>query len=405
MAKSILFVDEEPFIRKALKRSFRKLRGEWDMTFAGSPDEALAALQTISSDVVVTETAFSGENGLDFLSTVREKHPQSVRIILSGYASQDVILQSVNIAHQYLAKPCDDETLKETIGRAFMMKELLDDDALKQVVSKIDSLPSVPSLYLELVEELKSENASIDKIGKIISNDMGLTAKILKLVNSSFFGLRQHITNPARAVSLLGIDLIKAIVLTAGTLEKFQHLKYPGFSIEQMWEHAMRSAVFAKIIAKNDAKLQRKDVDTAFMAALLHDIGKLLIAAHMPTRFAEILALVRQQGRNMNDAEMDIIGTSHAAVGAYLLGLWGLPDQIINAAAFHHEPGSKPESGLNTTIIAHVANALANAGARIEDTDANIGGLDYDLLQNKNLLHALSDWRKACAEHMDGHDR
>ncbi|MGD9187533.1 MAG: response regulator, partial [Desulfobacteraceae bacterium] len=332
MAKTILFVDEEQFIRNALKRSFRKMRGEWDMTFASSPNEALAALQEMPSDVVVSETIFSGEEGLDFLATVREKHPQSVRIILSGYADQDVVLQSVNVAHQYLAKPCEDETLKATIARAFMMKELLDDDALKQVVSKIDSLPSVPSLYLELVEELKSEDASIDKIGDIISKDMGLTVKILKLVNSSYFGLRQHISNPTKAVSLLGIDLIKAIVLTAGTLDKFQHLKFPGFSIELMWEHAMRSAAFAKIIAQ-DAELKRKDVDTAFMATLLHDIGKLLIAAHMPTQFSEILAQVGQQDGTMRDAEMDIIGTSHAAVGAYLLGLWGLPDQIINAAA------------------------------------------------------------------------
>lgn len=404
MAKSILFVDEEQFIHKALKRSFRKMRGEWDMTFAGSPDEALTALQKSPSDVVVTDTVFSGQSGLDFLATVREQHPQSVRIILSGYADQNVVLQSVNIAHQYLAKPCEDDTLKATIARAFMMKELLDNEALKNVVSKIDSLPSVPSLYLELVEELKSEDASIDRIGDIISKDMGLTVKILKLINSSYFGLRQHVSNPAKAVSLLGIDLIKAIVLTAGTLDKFQHLKFPGFSIEQMWEHAMQSAAFAKIIA-SDAELKRKEIDTAFMAALLHDIGKLLIATHMPTQFTEILALVRQQARTMSDAEMDVIGTSHAAVGAYLLGLWGLPDQIIDAAAFHHTPDSKPVSGLNTIIITHVANALANTGAQIDDLQKDIEGLDYEFLENNNLLPSLNSWRNACATRIGGPDR
>jgi putative nucleotidyltransferase with HDIG domain len=403
MGKTILFVDEEQFVRKALKRSFRKMRDEWDMTFAGSPDEALAALQKTPSDVVVTETVFSGQDGLNFLSTVREKHPQSVRIILSGYASQDVVLKSVNIAHQYLSKPCEDATLKATIARAFLMKKLLDNEALKQVVSKIDSLPSVPSLYLELVEELKSEDASIDKIGEIISKDMGMTAKILKLVNSSFFGLRQHISNPAKAVSLLGIDMIKAIVLSAGMLEKFRKLKFPGFSIEQMWEHAMVSAAFAKVIAQ-DAEMKRKEVDTVFMAALLHDIGKLLIAAHMPDRFAEILAQVRQQNRTMGEAETDIIGTSHAAIGAYLLGLWGLPDPIIDAAAFHHEPGGKPISGLNTTIITHVASALANAGADIDDMDTAVRGLDYEFLENNNFLHPLSGWRKACAAHINDPD-
>jgi putative nucleotidyltransferase with HDIG domain len=403
MTKTILFVDEEQFIRKALKRSFRNMRDEWDMTFAGSPDEALAALRNRPSDVVVTETVFSGQDGLDFLSAVRDEHPQSVRIILSGYASQDIVLQSVNIAHQYLSKPCEDETLKATIARAFIMKNLLDNEALKQVVSKIDSLPSVPSLYLELVEELKSEDASIDKIGQILAKDMGLTAKILKLVNSSFFGLRQHISNPAKAVSLLGIDMIKAIVLSAGTLEKFRNLKFPGFSIEQMWEHAMVSAAFAKIIAQ-DAEMERKEVETVFMAALLHDIGKLLIASHMPSRFAEILAQVKQHKRTMGDAEMDIIGTSHAAIGAYLLGLWGLPDPIIDAAAFHHEPDSKPASGLNAIIITHVANALANAGPKIDDMDAIVEGLDYKFLDNTSLLPQLNAWRKKCAVHINDRD-
>jgi putative nucleotidyltransferase with HDIG domain len=403
MAKTILFVDEEQFIRKALKRSFRKMRGEWEMTFAGSPDEALQALMAAPCDVVVTETVFSGESGLEFLKAVREKHPHSVRIILSGYADQNVVLQSVNIAHQYLAKPCEDETLKATIARAFLMKELLDNDALKQVVSKIDSLPSVPALYLELVEELKSEDASIDRIGEIISKDMGLITKILKLVNSSYFGLRQHISNPARAISLLGIDLIKAIVLTTGTLDKYQHLKFADFSIEQLWEHAMLSAAYAKTIAQ-DSDLKRKDADSAFMSALLHDIGKLLIATHMPEKFTEILSQIRQESCSMFQAESEIIGTSHAAIGAYLLGLWGLPDDIIDAAAFHHSPGDKPFNGLNTTIITHIANAFANAGPEIEKTQSIIAGLDYGYLENIDLPGSLPSMQKACAAHRTGRD-
>ncbi|MGD9189131.1 MAG: HDOD domain-containing protein, partial [Desulfobacteraceae bacterium] len=120
--------------------------------------------------------------------------------------------------------------------------------------------------------------------------------------------------------------------------------------------------------------------------------------------FSEILAQLGQQDGTMRDAEMDIIGTSHAAVGAYLLGLWGLPDQIINAAAFHHGPDRNPVSGMNTTIIAHVANALANAGPRIDNTDMIVEGLDYELLKNNNLLPSLSGWRKTCAAHIVDRD-
>jgi putative nucleotidyltransferase with HDIG domain len=399
MTKTILFVDEEQFVRKALKRSFRNMRDEWNMIFACNPDEALTALESNSCDVVIAETVFSSNDGLDFLRTVRREHPGSVRIILSGYADQNVVLESVNIAHQYLAKPCEDETLKATIIRAFLMKDLLDDDALKQVVSRIDALPSVPALYLELVDELKSEDASIERIGNIIAKDIGLTTKILKLVNSSYFGLRQHVSNPSRAVSLLGIDLIKATVLTAGTMEKFRHLKFPGFSIEHMWEHAMQTAAFAKIIA-NEAELPRKDADSAFMSAMLHDIGKLLIAAHLPDTFSDILAHVRRQACTMAEAEGEIIGTNHAAVGAYLLGLWGLPDPMIDAVAYHHNPDRNPAAGINATIIIYIANAFAHAGSHLNDMDQAIEGLDKDLLETCALLPSLQSWRRACAAHM-----
>jgi HD-like signal output (HDOD) protein len=396
---TILFVDEEKFVHKALQRSFRKLRDEWEMRFASNPTEALKSLEAAPADVIVTETIFTDQDGMDFLQTVRNRHPQSVRIILSGYADQNVILQSVDLAHQYLSKPCEDEALKATIARAFMMKELLDNDAIKQVISKIDALPSVPALYIELVEELKSEEASIAKIGDIISKDMGLTAKILKLVNSSFFGLPQRVTNPAKAVSLLGLDIVKAIILASGTFEKFKRIKFPGYSLDQMWEHAYTSAVFAKIIAQ-DAGLDRKSIDTAFMAGLLHDVGILLIAIHLPEEFTRILKRMHQNQTSMVVAEMQVIGTTHAAIGAYLLGLWGLPDAIIDAVALHHSLGRKPDEGLSLAVITHAADALAHAGPDIQASDSIIDGIDMAYFHDTGRLADLKSWRRACAHHV-----
>ena len=396
MAQTILFVDEEKFVLKALKRSFRKMREDWDMRFAGNPSEALAALEDAPVDVIVTETVFTNDSGIDFLQAVREKHPQCVRIILSGYADRNVVLQSVDLAHQYLSKPCDDDDLKATITRAFVMKELLDNDAIKQIVSRIDSLPSVPALYIELVEELESEDASIAKIGDIVSKDMGLTAKLMKLINSSFFGLPQRVTSPAKAVSLLGMDLVKAIVLTAGTFEKFRKLKFAGFSMDQMWQHAFTCAAYCKLIAQTSG-LDRKAADTAFMSGLLHDIGILLIAAHLPDEFSRILQSVNKNGQPMDAAEMQVIGTTHAAIGAYLLGLWGLPDAIIEAAAYHHTPSHKPSRGLSPAVITHVADALANAGPCIQDPKGIVDNLDYEYLDRIGLLDDLKAWRSDCA--------
>lgn len=404
MTRTILFVDEEKFVHKALKRSFRKMRQEWDMHFAADPAEALEVLNKEAIEVIVTETMFQGQSGLDFLKVVREGHPNSVRIILSGYSDQNVILKSVDLAHQYLAKPCEDDALKTTISRAFMMKELLDHRALKEIVSQIDSLPTLPAIYVELVEELKSDDASIETIGEIISKDIGLTAKILKMVNSSFFGLRQQITSPAKAVSMLGLDLVKAIVLTSGAFSKFKNLKYPGFSLEQMWDHAMMTGAFAKIIAK-EGGLNRAEADTAFMAGLLHDIGKLLIASHLPDSFNMINHLIKKISMPMAEAESKIIGTTHSSVGAYLLGLWGLPDAILYATAFHHCPEKKPSADLNSTAIIHIANALAQCGEDIHQSQGIVDGLDYDYLQKAGYLECVPQWKTACADYVIDNSR
>ena len=401
MPQTILFVDEEKFVHKALKRSFRKMRQDWDMRFSANPSEAMEILNNEPIEVVVTETVFQGHSGLDFLKVVREGHPNSVRIILSGYANQDVILKSVDLAHQYLAKPCEDDALKSTINRAFMMKHLLDHRALKEIVSQIDSLPTLPAIYVELVEELRSEDASIEKIGEVISKDIGLTAKILKMVNSSFFGLRQHITSPSKAVSMLGLDLIKAIVLTSGTFDKFKNLKFPGFSLEQMWEHAMLTGAFSKSIAR-EGGLDRKGSDAAFMAGLLHDIGKLLIAAYLPDSYRVINKLIQEKPLSMAQAETVVLGTTHAGVGAYLLGLWGLPDAILDAAAFHHDPIQGSGNGLTSTAIVHVANAMAGSGQNIHQSKSVIDGLDYDYIKEIGILSDLEAWRSICASHVTG---
>ncbi len=401
MTQTLLFVDEEKFVLNALKRSFRKMRQEWDMRFAAGPSEALEILKNESIEVIVTETIFEGQSGLDFLEMVREKHPHSVRIILSGYSDRNVVLKSVDLAHQYLAKPCDDDELRETINRAFMIKQLINNQGLKEIVSRIDSLPSMPATYIELVEELKTEDASIEKIGDIISKDIGLTAKILKMVNSSFFGLRQQIAAPAKAVSMLGLDLVKAMALSSGTFDKFKHLKVPGFSLEQLWEHAMLTSTFAKIIAR-EGGLDRRDADTAFMAGLLHDIGKLLIAAYLPDSFAVINKLAEKISIPIFEAEEKVIGTNHSCIGAYLLGLWGLPQAILDATACHHSRHSGSVEKLNPAVIIHIANALAECGEDIHQPRGMVNGLDYEYLEKADLSASLIKWKAACADYASG---
>jgi HD-like signal output (HDOD) protein/CheY-like chemotaxis protein len=398
MSKTILFVDQERYVHKALQRSFRKMRAQWDMHFADNPAEAISILAAVPVDVLITGTGFAeGQSGLDLLAEVREKHPRVVRIVMSGSTDRYVVLKSVNIAHQFLSKPCEDSTLQAAIVRAFMMKELLDQPAIKKVLSRIDSLPSLPALYVELVEELKSEEACLQKVSDIIAKDPALTAKLLKVVNSSFFGLPQSVSNPAKAVSLLGLDIVQAIVLSSGIFDRFKKLTIPEFSLERLWQHGMRVALFGKVIAQV-AGLDRKSAESAFTAGLLHDIGKLLIATHLSGPFAEMVKYARARSVSMAEAEMAILGTTHAQVGAYLLGLWGLPDPIVEAAAFHHTPSLKAGVVFGPVVIIHVADAFAHAGDALADPQRIVEGIDLSPLQQLGRLQELQGWRQVCAD-------
>jgi putative nucleotidyltransferase with HDIG domain len=400
-SKSILFVDGEQYVRKALKRSLRDMRGQWAMHFAGEPGEALQIMARGTVDVLITEMVFAGgPGGLEFLGIVRDHHPNTVRIILSGYVDRDITLQTVDLAHQFLAKPCDDDDLKGTIARAFLVRDLLRHEPLKRLTARIDSLPSLPALYAELVEALASEESSVQQVGAIIAKDPGLTAKILKVVNSSFFGLPQKVSTPDKAVGLLGLDLVQTIVLASGTFDKFEKVRLRGFSIEQMWDHAMATALMAKIIAR-EARLDPTEVDTAFMAGLLHDIGKLIVAANMPDDYHAVVAYMVANDCGMASAEHRIIGTTHAAIGAYLLGLWGLPDPIIQAVARHHTPGTSSSQGLAADGITHIADAFANAGCHLGGTVAQDSRLDWTFVERAGLTGTIDAWQALCARTSD----
>lgn len=397
--RKILFVDDEQNILDGLRRMLRPMRKEWDMTFVGGGQEALDILAKRPFDVIVSDIRMPGIDGAQLLDKVKTQYSHIVRIALSGQTSKESILRSVGPIHQYVSKPCDAENLKSTIIRVCTLRDLLSNEKLQGLISQLESLPCISSIYTELIEELQSEDASIDKIGRIISRDVGMSIKILQLVNSSFFGIRQHISSISQAVSLLGLETIKALVLSVKIFSQFNHDSLEMFSYNVFMEHSFAVSEWARSIAKVE-NMDRKLIDYALIAGMLHDVGKLILAARIPREYEKVLTLTESNEITMLEAEREVIGSTHAEIGAYLLGLWGFSNSIIEALVFHHQPTELPDKGFSVLTAVYVANILTH---KICSTDNNQKGnlqIDNNYLEELGLLDRLPIWEKTCPERL-----
>jgi putative nucleotidyltransferase with HDIG domain len=335
--KRILFVDDEPNVLEGLERMLHGMRKEWSLNFAQSAIDALKMMEEEEFDVVVSDIRMPHMNGIEFLTQVQTRFPKVIRIVLSGQSKQEHILPSVGLAHQYLSKPSSCDELKSTVARVSTLGDELSNPALQAIVAKIGTLPSLPSIQAELVTELHSETCSMQRIGEIVSRDVGMTAKLLQLVNSSFFGLPHRVSTAAQAVQYLGVETVRALIFSYQAISTYEQKVPKDFSLTALWKHSLQVGLTARNIASKEST-NGHTVNDAWTAGLLHDIGKLMLASAAPHKWKLVEELAEIHGKPIWVAEKSIFGASHAEVGACLLRLWGLPDGIVEAVAYHHRP-------------------------------------------------------------------
>ena len=394
--RKILFVDDEPRILDGLRRMLRSMRQEWEMSFAQSGQEALDILDREPFGVIVADIRMPGMTGAQLLMKVAERYPKMVRIVLSGQADEETVLEAVKQVHQYLSKPCDAETLKSKIARACALSDVLENDALKGVISQIGTLPSLPSLYQKIEQELQSPDASAKNAGDIVAQDIAMSAKMLQLVNSAFFGIRQHVSSPLQAVILLGLETVKNLVLSVQVFAQFDQPALKSLSLQELWSHSMTVGAYAKRLATNE-DAGRQAIDYAFIGGLLHDVGKLVLAASLPEEYTSAHTLADTENIALHEAERSTFGTTHAEVGCYLMGLWGLPNPIVEALAFHHRPGTYMANGFDTLTAVHIANALLHERHHTKTLKA-VSEIDRTYLAGLGLAEQLPIWRDICQE-------
>lgn len=385
---NVLFVDDDPLILQGLQRMLRPMRNEWSMTFVESGSSALETMKNDAFHVVVSDMRMPGMNGAQLLSEIKNRYPRTVRLILSGHADKDMILQCVGTAHQFLVKPSDPETIRTAISRATAFNASKKSDRIRQLAVEMEKLPSIPSVYTEMVEKLKKEDVSIDEVGSVIEKDPSITAKLLKLVNSAFFGLCRQVSSPSDAAAYLGIDTMKALVLGVNAFESLSGTKIPDFSIESVWAHSLRVAGTARRIVESE-NVPRVYFDESFVAGLLHDLGKVVLAVNSPAEYELVHQRSTSEEKPLFVIEEEIFGANHADVAGYILNLWGLPSRVVDAITHHHQPELSVSTGIDPLLAVHLANAITHAKDRRTYAELTLRG---DYLETIGLKPNLEHW-------------
>ncbi len=400
----ILFVDDEDNVLQGLKVMLHPMRGSWDMSFACGGAEARDLIaQSEPFDVVVSDMHMQDIHGADLLALVKETSPFSIRIALAGSFDSETLARCSEVAHQILSKPCESGTLRGLIARAFLLRERLDNPKLRKTLHQIGMLPSVPSMFAELLALLQSEESSMREIGELIARDPALSAKILQIANSASAGLRHPVSDIAHAAAMIGIDAIKAYVLFAEMFKSVPESNLPtGYTLSAIWDHALEVARHAKAIAEEEGG-DRHVQDDAYTAGLLHDIGLLVVAFQAPEELATAVAAAREKHIPLADAERETFGASHAIVGSYLLDLWGISENVVTAIGYHDYPSGLPSAGydpdVNEAVLPLLAVHIANFFAE-EDTADQQGGtalpVDTVFLELSGMAGHLEAWYDVC---------
>jgi HD-like signal output (HDOD) protein len=358
----VLFVDDEERVLAGIDRTVFMADRDWDVAFAVSGADALEQLAAQPADVVVSDMRMPLMDGAELLRRVRDSWPSAIRIILSGYTEQEVALRSLDVAHQFLAKPCDGDVLIQSIDRAVDLQNLLRDKDIQEVVGRIGSLPAAPRMYAQLNRLLCDGTADIREVATIIQGDPALAAKVLQLANCAFFRVGHDVTAISEAVVHIGLNTLRNLVLASEVFRGDASVE-----VDAMRARAVRASRLAGEIGRAFFGQHFAPRETVTTAALLADVGLLL------PDIGRLCGEVDIEGRGF---------PSHAEVGAYLLGMWGLPGTIVEAVAHHHRPQRVSHREFDAVGVVHVAVALSKGSEP-----------DHEYLRKMGVAEQLPRWK------------
>ena len=376
---NVLFVDDDENMLAGLQRLLRPMRHEWHVRFVNSGPAALQALSEENFHAIVTDMRMPDMDGVQLLTEVSRLQPEAVRLVLTGFTEAETVMRTVGPAHQFLAKPCPPEVLIDVLRRSMGLRKMLASDAMRGLLASIKNLPTPPKTFFKLVKYLEDPRASFAGAAQIIERDVAMTAELLKLTNSAYFALAARVTSPLQAIRVLGFDILRSLVLQVGIFQSFHGKAKEKELMEAVNRDSFRVAHIARRIARLEGFEQNR-AEECFCAGMLCSIGALVLLDCLPDGFSRVKERV-QEGDDPVEAEMNEFGATQFQLGAYLLGLWGFKNSIVEAVAFADQPGTQPAGRLDVLAVVHVARALAGPfpGFILGEADDNAGRMPLDM--------------------------
>lgn len=349
MKKSILFVDDEKPILNSFKRLF--IKTDYNVYLAISAADALSILKKQKIDMIISDVKMPQIDGYSLLNTVKEKYPNTIRIILSGYIDKKDIIKAVqnNIAKIYLLKPWDNKDLISLVNRLFNVRKTLNDIKIFDLLEKCDNIPTIPDIYTNVTNLIKQE-APIEKISRSIEEDQSLTLKILQITNCAFYHIKP--ASIKDAILYLGLDTIKNIMLTVQLFDFDNIFPINNSKLKVLWKHSSVTNSLVQFLYSNI--YNKKIPNNYFIAGLLHDIGKLIFINNYPKEYDKILQI--SNNVLVETEEKQILGLPHSILGAHLLNWYDFPYAVVEAATFHHIPTDSNIINKKIVSLVHISN-------------------------------------------------
>jgi len=383
----IMFVDDDPMVVRGIARNMSMMGVKMDIIVRTSAEEAIKTLEKELADVIITDLYMPGIDGSALLEEVRTRYPTVLRFVLSGEAKPEVMIQAARLAHQYLSKPCETAVLHKTIVETMARMGTIKKPEVARTISLLEAVPSRQVSLAEFLQLLNDNSTPLEKITSSLKRDPGLCARLLKVANSPYFGHAGSVESLDDAIGLLGMDMILSMAATHKLFAVTPPPPSSNLNLEELWEHCVHVGSLARHIGYK-LRAPQSVLREAGTAALLHDIGKLILAYSSPTAYAA--AYTRAAADHMPgwQAEYFIFGNHHAEIGGCLLKLWGLPTAVVDAVSMHHTPHHSAETHLGPVTLVHIADVVAHAAT----TDNATTFLDIAHLKALNLPEDMDYW-------------